>query len=87
MKYKIIRIIGVLMLVFGAALIILQLAAKEKSVVGSIAAGATPIIMGTLVLAVSFAAERRAKASGAPSDTQKPFIRGRRLIDVAGAKV
>ncbi len=71
MKYKIIRIIGVLMLVFGAALIILQLAAKEKSVVGSIAAGATPIIMGTLVLAVSFAASRRQKASGGSGDTPK----------------
>jgi membrane-bound ClpP family serine protease len=70
MKHKIIGIIGVLLLVLGAALIIHQLMTREKSVVGSIAGGATPIIMGSLLLAVSRRLERK-KASGDPSDTPK----------------
>jgi len=70
MKHKVIRIIGVLLLVLGAALIILQLMAREKSVIGSIAAGATPITMGALLLGVSLRLERK-KASGDPSDTPK----------------
>lgn len=68
---KVIRIIGVLMVVLGVAVIILQLTTTEKSVVGSIAGGAMPIIMGALVLAVSLAASRRKKASGDSSDTPK----------------
>ena len=71
MKYKVIRIIGVLLLVLGAALIILQLMAREKSVIGSIAGGATPITTGALLLGVSRMLERRKKASGDPSDTPK----------------
>ena len=69
MKYKVIRIIGVLLLVLGAALIILQLMAREKgsSVIHSIARGSTPIIMGALALGWS----KRKKASGDPSDTPK----------------
>ena len=59
-----------LLLVLGAALIILQLMAKEKSVIGSIAAGATPITMGALLLGVSRRLERK-KASGDSSDTPK----------------
>ena len=71
MKHKVVRIIGVLLLVLGAALIILHLMEGEKSVIGSIAGGATPIIMGALVLAASLAASRRKKASGDSSDTPK----------------
>jgi hypothetical protein len=71
MKHKVIRIIGVLLLVLGAALIIFQLTTTEKSVIGSIAGGAMPIIMGALVLGASLASSRRKKASGDPSDTPK----------------
>ena len=72
MKHKVIRIIGVLLLVLGAALIILQLTTTEKSVVGSIAGGAMPIIMGALLLSLSLGlSSRRKKASGDPSDTPK----------------
>ena len=71
MKHKVIRIIGVLLLVLGAALIILQLTTTEKSVIGSIAGGAIPIIMGALVLGASLGSSRRKKASGDPSDTPK----------------
>ena len=71
MKYKVIRIIGVLLLVLGVALIILQLMTGEKSVVGSIAAGATPITMGSLLVGVSFMLEKKKKASDESSDTPK----------------
>ena len=70
MKHKVIRIIGVLLLVLGAAIIILELRATEKSVIGSIAKGATPITIGALLLGVSRMLERK-KASGDPSDTPK----------------
>lgn len=69
MKHKVIIIIGVLLLVLGTALIILQLTTREKSVIGTIAAGATPIFMGALVLVLGLS--RRKKASGDPSDTPK----------------
>ena len=65
MKYKVIRMIGVGLLVLGVALVILQLMAGEKSVIGSIAAGATPITMGALLLGVSLRIERK-EASGDP---------------------
>jgi hypothetical protein len=71
MKHKVLRIIGVLLLVLGAALIILQLMAREKgsSVIHSIARGAAPICFGSLFLAVS--RKNKKKASGDPSDTPK----------------
>ena len=70
-RYKVIRIIGVVLLVLGAALIILQLMAREKSVIGSIAAGATPITMGVLLLGVSRMYDNKKKASGDPSEGPK----------------
>jgi hypothetical protein len=70
MKHKVLGIIGVLLLVLGATLIILQLMAGEKSVIRSIAGGATPISMGSILLGVSRMLERK-KASGDPSDTPK----------------
>ena len=70
MKHKVIRIIGVLLVVVGAAVIIHNLTTTEKSVIGSIAGGVMPIIMGALVLGVSLGASRR-KASGKSSDTPK----------------
>lgn len=71
MKYKVIRIIGVLLLFLGAIVIILQLMASEKSVIGSIAGGATPISMGALLLGVSRVLKNKKKGSGDPSDTPK----------------
>ncbi len=70
MKHKVIGIIGVLFLVLGATLIILQLLAREKSVIGSIAGGSTPIVVGSMLCSVSLML-RRKKASGDPSDTPK----------------
>ena len=71
MKHKVIGIIGVLLLVLGAALIILQLMAGEKSVFRSIAAGGAPICMGGVLLGLSLRLENKKKASGDPSDTPK----------------
>jgi hypothetical protein len=53
MKHKVMQITGALLMVLGAALIILQLMAREKSVIGSIAGGATPISMGSILIGVS----------------------------------
>ena len=71
MKYKVIRIIGVLLLVLGGTVIILQLMAREKSVIGSIAVGATPITIGAMLLGTSLMLENKKKSSGDPSDTPK----------------
>ena len=71
MKYKVIRIIGVVLLVLGAALIILQLMAGEKSVFRSIAAGGSFIGLGGGLLGLSLRLENKKKASGDPSDTPK----------------
>ncbi len=70
-RYKVIRIIGVVLLVLGAAIIILQIMEGGKSVIGSIAGGATPITMGALLLGISLRLENKEKASGVPSDTPK----------------
>ena len=71
MKHKVIGIIGVLLLVLGAALIILQLMEGKKSVFTSIAAGGTPICLGGVLLGLSLRLENKKNASGGPSDTPK----------------
>ena len=70
MNYKVIRIIGVVMLVLGAAAIILQIMAGGKSI-GSIATGGTPILIGGILLGRSLRLENKSKASSDPSDTPK----------------
>ncbi len=52
-RYKVIRIIGVVMLVLGAALIILQIMEGGKSVIHAIGAGGTPICIGGVLLGLS----------------------------------
>jgi hypothetical protein len=71
MKYKVIRIIGVMLLVLGAALVILQIMEGGKSVIQTIGAGGTPIGLGGLLLGMSLRMENKMKASGDPSDTPK----------------
>ena len=63
MKYKVIWILGLLCMVLGVAVIILELTAHEKSVVRSIAAGATPITIGSMLIAISVSFERRKNSS------------------------
>ncbi len=69
MNYKVIRIIGVVMLILGATAIILQIIEGGKSVMGSIAAGGTPILIGGILLGRSLRLENKSKASGDPSNT------------------
>lgn len=71
MKYKVIRIIGVLLLVLGAALIVLQLSAREKSFIGSIAAGSTPITVGAVLVGISSTLENKKKRLSDPADKTK----------------
>ena len=71
MNCKVIRIIGVVLLVLGATAIILQIIEGGKSVVGTIAAGGIPIMFGGILLGRSFRLENNSKASGDPSDTPK----------------
>ena len=71
MNYKVIRIIGVVLLVLGATLIILQIMEGGKSVIQTIGAGGTPILFGGILLGHSLRLENKSKASGDPSDTPK----------------
>ena len=70
-RYKVIRIIGVVLLVLGATLIILQIMEGGKSVIQTIGAGGAPIAIGSLLLGLSLRLENKSKASGDPSDTPK----------------
>lgn len=72
MKYKAMGITGVLLMVLGLAIIIMQLMAREKSVIGSIAGGATPITTGSILIGVSQMLERKnRKKSIEGADTPK----------------
>ena len=70
-RYQVIRIIGVVMLVLGAALIILQIMEGGKSVIQTLGAGGSQIGLGGVLLGLSFRLENKMKASGDPSDTPK----------------
>jgi hypothetical protein len=70
-RYKVIRIIGVVLLVLGAAMIILALVEGEKSVIQSIGAGGGSIAVGGALFGMSLGLENKEKASGDPSDTPK----------------
>ena len=70
-RYKVIRIIGVVLLVLGAALIILQIMEGGKSVIQTIGAGGASIAVGSSLFGMSLILENKEKASGDPSDTPK----------------
>jgi len=70
-RYKVIRIIGVVLLVLGAALIILQIMEGGKSVIQTIGAGGSSIGLGGVLFGLSLRLENKEKASGDPSDTPK----------------
>ena len=71
MSYKVLRIIAVLLLVLGAAAIILQMMEGGKSVIGTIAAGGTPLLLGGILLGRSLRLENKSKSSGDPSGTAR----------------
>ena len=71
MNYKVIRIIGVVLLVLGATAIILQIMEGGKSVIQTIGAGGTWIGLGGVLFGLSLRLENKSKASGHPSNTPK----------------
>ena len=70
-RYKRIRIIGVVLLVLGAAMIILALVEGKKSVIQSIGAAGGLIAVGGALFGMSLRLENKEKASGDPSDKPK----------------
>ena len=62
MKYKIIRIAGLLILVLGLAIVFYHLVEREKSVVASVASGGSLIAIGGGIIGSSVRMERK-KAS------------------------
>ena len=70
-RYKRIRIIGVVLLVLGAAMIILALVEGKKSVIQSIGAGGGLIGVGGALFGMSLRLENKEKVSGDPSDKPK----------------
>jgi hypothetical protein len=70
-RYKVIRIIGAVLLVLGAALIILRIMEGGKSVIHTIGAGGAPIAIGSALFGLSLRLENKEKASGHPSNTPK----------------
>jgi hypothetical protein len=67
----VIRIIGVVLLVVGAILIILQIMEGGKSVIQTIGAGGAHIGLGGGLFGLSLRLGNKEKTSGDPSDTPK----------------
>ncbi len=53
MKHNITGIIGLILLLLGIGLVVLQIREGEKSIVGSIASGFTPAFIGILLLGLT----------------------------------
>jgi len=70
-RYKRIRIISIVLLVLGAAMIILAFAEGKKSVIQSIGTGGGLIGVGGALLGMSLRLENKSKASGDLSDQPK----------------
>ncbi len=59
MEIYIIGIIGLILLLLGIGLIVLQIREWEKSIVGSIASGFTPVFIGILLLGLTGRLKRK----------------------------
>ncbi|MBX3733242.1 MAG: hypothetical protein KF791_11685, partial [Verrucomicrobiae bacterium] len=70
-RYKVIRIIAMVLLVVGAVQIILQVMEGGKSVIQTIGAGGSAIGLGGVLFGLSLRLENKERASGDPSDTPK----------------
>lgn len=70
-RYKRIRIIGVVFLILGAAMITLALSEGKKSVIQSIGAGGWMIGLGGAFFGMSLRLENKDQASGDSSDKPK----------------
>ena len=67
-SYKRIRIIGVALLVLGAAMIIFALVEGKKSVIQAIGSSGGLIALGGALLGMSLRMENKENASDGPSD-------------------
>lgn len=70
-RYKVIRIIGVVLLVLSAAMITMALVEGEKSVIQSIGAAGGLIAVGGALCGMSLRLEKKEKASGDSPDKLK----------------
>ena len=70
-RYKVIRIIGVVLFVLSAAIITIALVEGKKSVLQSIGAAGGTIAVGGALCGMSLRMENKEKASGDPSDKPK----------------
>ena len=70
-RYKVIRIIGVVLLVLSAAMITIALVEGKKSVIQSIGAAGGMIAVGGALCGMSLRMENKGKASADPSDKPK----------------
>ncbi len=59
MKYKVIRIAGLLMLLLGLALVFYHLLEREKSLLASVASGGSLIALGSGMIGSSVRLERK----------------------------
>lgn len=66
MKYKVMRNLGILLMVLGLFTIIVNLASQEKSVVRSLASGGSPIAIGAALIGVSSMLERKNSRADTP---------------------
>lgn len=71
MRHKRIRIIGIVLLALGAAMIILSLVEGEKSAIQSIGRSGGLIAVGGALVGMSLRLENKEKASGDSSDKPK----------------
>ncbi|MBL8808624.1 MAG: hypothetical protein JNM43_00490 [Planctomycetaceae bacterium] len=67
-RYIFVRIIGVVMLLLGAAIIVLALVEGEKTVIQSIGGGGGTIAVGGALFGMSLRLEKKEKASDEPSE-------------------
>lgn len=70
-RYNFIRLVGVVLLLMGAAMIILALVEGKKSVIQSIGAAGGVIAVGGALLGMSLRLENKEKASDDLSDKLK----------------
>lgn len=70
-RYTVIRVIGVVLLLLGATLIILQAMEGGKTVIQTIGAGGSSIAIGGVLFGLSLRLENKEKGSGSPSDPPK----------------
>ncbi len=70
-RYKVIRVIGIVLLVLGAAMITLALIEGEKTVIQSFGAAGGTIAVGAALCGMSVRLEKKEQASGDRSEKPK----------------